>query len=62
MLEGMALVKRSVVTIVGVLVVATGFALMVLPGGIVIVTSVILLTTTALALRDARSDGPSWLG
>jgi hypothetical protein len=33
-----------------------------LTGGIVIVTSVILLTTTALAVRDARSDGPGWLG
>lgn len=33
-----------------------------LTGGIVIVTSVILLTTTALALRDARSEGPGWLG
>lgn len=33
-----------------------------LTGGIVIVTGVILLTTTALALRDARSDGPGWLG
>ncbi|MFP5252918.1 MAG: PGPGW domain-containing protein [Actinomycetes bacterium] len=31
-------------------------------GAIVIVTSVILLTTTALAVRDARSDGPGWLG
>lgn len=33
-----------------------------LTGGIVIVTSVILLTTTALAVRDTRSDGPGWLG
>jgi hypothetical protein len=33
-----------------------------LTGGIVIVTSMILLTTTALAVRDARSDGPGWLG
>jgi hypothetical protein len=33
-----------------------------LTGGVVIVTSVILLTTTALAVRDARSDGPGWLG
>lgn len=33
-----------------------------LTGGIVIVTSVILLTTTALAIRDARSEGPGWLG
>ena len=33
-----------------------------LTGGMVIVTSVILLTTTALALRDARSEGPGWLG
>lgn len=32
-----------------------------LTGGIVIVTSVILLTTTALAIRDARSEGPGWL-
>lgn len=148
MLEGMAVVKRSVVTVVGVLIVAGGLALMVLPGpgillvvvglavlateyawarhllgtakekaleaqeqavaspwrtratvlfalgmvatgvamivvddvpwpawdglldtfwqpltgGIVIVTSVILLTTTALAVRDARSDRPGWLG
>lgn len=31
-------------------------------GGIVIVTSAVLLTTTALAVRDARSDGPGWLG
>jgi hypothetical protein len=33
-----------------------------LTGGIVIVTSVILLTTTALAVRDARSDGPGLFG
>lgn len=33
-----------------------------LTGGVVIVTSVVLLTTTALAVRDARSDGPGWLG
>lgn len=148
MLDAMAVVKRSVVTIVGALVVALGVALMVLPGPgillvvvglailateyawardllgtakeravkaqaeavaspwrtgatvlfglamvgvgvamlvvddvawpvwdgmidtfwkpvtgtIVIVTAVILLTTTALAVRDARSDGPGWLG
>lgn len=33
-----------------------------LTGGIVIVTSAILLTTTALAVRDARTDGPGILG
>lgn len=32
-----------------------------LTGGFVIVTSVILLTTTALAVRDSRSDGPGLL-
>lgn len=31
-------------------------------GGVVIVTSVILLTTTALALRESRSEGPGLLG
>jgi len=57
----MALVRRSVITVVGLLIVAGGIALMVLPGPgillVLIVTSLVLVTTTILTLRNAGEEG-----